>query len=123
MPLKLSIVTIGLCLQAGFVFFAVWARRHLGRNWSGAVTVTVDHQLVRTGPYRIVRHPIYSAMLGMFLGTAIVSGEIHALVGLALIAGAYIRKVRLEEKTLREAFGDSYDDYRRKTWAIIPGLM
>lgn len=123
LPLTLLIITVGLTIQLSSALLAVWARRHLGRNWSGAVTVAVDHQLVRSGPYRLVRHPIYSAMLGMCLGTAIVSGEIHALLGLAVIAVAYVRKVKLEEKTLRENFGSAYDDYRRDTWAIIPGLL
>lgn len=63
------VVAVGAILQAAFILLAVWARRHLGRNWSGEVRIGVDHQLLRTGPYRLLRHPIYTAMLGMFLGT------------------------------------------------------
>lgn len=117
------IVAAGLLVQTLGFALAVWARRHLGRNWSGAATVAVDHQLVRTGPYRVVRHPIYSAMFAMFIGTAVVSGQHHALLAVVLLAGAYLRKIRLEERTLRAAFGPGYDDYRRATWALIPGLF
>jgi protein-S-isoprenylcysteine O-methyltransferase Ste14 len=117
------LVPPGLAIQASFFLLAVWARRHLGRNWSGAVTIKEDHQLVRSGPYRLVRHPIYTAMLGMYLGTAVVSGELHALLALAIVTVAYWRKIRLEEQTLREAFGTDYDVYRRHTWALIPGVF
>lgn len=102
---------------------AVWARRHLGRNWSAEVRIAVDHQLIRTGPYRFLRHPIYTAMLGMFLGTAIASGQYHALLALALLFLAYLRKTRLEEKILRQTFGAQYDAYRRDTWALVPLLF
>lgn len=123
LPASTVLVATGLALQAAFALFAVWARRHLGRNWSGAITVAEDHQLVRTGPYRVVRHPIYSAMVGMFLGTTVVSGEWHALVALALIVVAYGRKIRLEERSLRGVFGPAYDAYRRESWALIPWVF
>ena len=116
-------VPIGLTIQMTAGFLAIWARKHLGRNWSGAITKKVDHQLVRTGPYKLLRHPIYSGMLGMFLGTAVVSGALHGLLGLLIMSFAYWRKIRLEEQSLREAFGAEYDDYRQKSWALIPGLF
>jgi protein-S-isoprenylcysteine O-methyltransferase Ste14 len=117
------VVAAGLIVQSAFLILAVWARRHLGRNWSAEVRIAVDHQLVRTGPYRFLRHPIYTAMLGMVLGTAIVSGEYHALVGLAILFIAYLRKTRLEEKILRQTFGPDYDLYRQDTWALVPPLF
>src|SRR5262245_5761153 len=116
-------VSIGLGIQASSALLAVWARRRLGRNWSGAITAKVDHELIRTGPYRLVRHPIYSGMLGMFLGTIVVSGELHGLLAMLIIAVAYWRKIRLEEQHLRGYFGANYDDYRKKSWALIPGLL
>lgn len=123
LPLANNIaVPLGLAIQIGFALLAVWARRHLGRNWSGAITAKVDHQLIRTGPYRFVRHPIYTGMLGMFLGTAIVSGELFGLLAVITIAVAYWRKIRLEEEHLRRLFGAEYDDYRKHSWALIPGL-
>jgi len=116
------LVAVGAIIQAGFVLLAVWARRHLGRNWSAEVRIGEDHELVRTGPYRILRHPIYTAMLGMFLGTTIASSQYHALLGLALLFAAYLRKTRLEEQILRRTFGADYDVYRRQTWALVPLL-
>jgi protein-S-isoprenylcysteine O-methyltransferase Ste14 len=105
------------------MLLAFWARRHLGQNWSAAITAKVGHQLIRSGPYRIVRHPIYSAMLGMYVGTAVASGEWHALVGVIILALAYWRKIRLEERNLRTVFGDEFDAFRRDTWALIPWLI
>ena len=116
------LVTLGLVIQAGFGFFAVWARRQLGQQWSGAITEKVGHKLVRTGPYRFIRHPIYTAMLGMFLGTALVSGELHAMVAFAIVSIAYQRKIRLEEQHLRKVFGIAYDEYQARSWALLPGI-
>jgi len=114
------LVTAGAIVQAAFILLAVWARRHLGRNWSRAVRIGVDHELVRTGPYRLLRHPIYTAMLGMFLATAISSSQYHALLGFGILVVAYLRKTRLEEKILQQTFGAEYDAYRRDTWALVP---
>ena len=97
LPTSPFVTAAGLTIQALGLLLAVWARRHLGRNWSGEVAIKVEHELVRSGPYRVVRHPIYSALLGMYVGSTVVSAELHALLGLALAACAYGRKVRLEE--------------------------
>jgi protein-S-isoprenylcysteine O-methyltransferase Ste14 len=114
------LVVVGAAIQAAFILLAIWARRHLGRNWSGAVRIAEGHQLVRTGPYRLLRHPIYTAMLGMFLGTAIASSQYHALLGVAILVVAYLRKTRLEERILRQTFGAEWDAYQRDTWALVP---
>ena len=120
-PTRNAIVT-GFSVQVGFTLFYLWTKQYLGRFWSSAVAIMKDHQLVRTGPYRLVRHPLYTAMLGMFAGTAIVSGQYHALIGVALGMFAYWGKIRIEERALREAFGAEYDDYKRHSWALIPWL-
>jgi protein-S-isoprenylcysteine O-methyltransferase Ste14 len=114
---------IGLAVQVLGLLLAISARRHLGRNWSGNIRVAEDHQLVRSGPYRVIRHPIYSAMLVMFLGTSIADGTAHSIIGTAILFAAYARKIRLEEETLRGTFGDAYDEYRKRTWALIPFLV
>lgn len=114
------LVAVGATVQAAFILLAVSARRHLGRNWSAEVRIGEGHELVRTGPYRLLRHPIYTAMLGMFVGTAIASSQYHALVGVAMLVAAYLRKTRLEENILRETFGAEWDAYRRTTWALVP---
>ena len=110
----------GLVIQAAFVLMAV--RRSLGSNWSGEVRIATEHRLVRSGPYRFIRHPIYTALLGMYCGTILVSGEIHAAIALALVTVAYWRKIRLEERALAESFGAEHEAYRRETWAWVPGL-
>jgi protein-S-isoprenylcysteine O-methyltransferase Ste14 len=112
----------GLTVQTTGFLLTIWARRHLGRNWSGRIAIQVEHRLIRSGPYRRVRHPIYTGILAMYLGTAIVSGRWLALIGLAMAVYAYWRKVRLEEANLRVAFGADYDSYRNATWALAPGL-
>jgi protein-S-isoprenylcysteine O-methyltransferase Ste14 len=117
------VVWAGLGIQTASAALGIWARRHLGSNWSGEITIKVDHRLIRSGPYRFVRHPIYTAMLGMFFGTALVFGGLHAVLGFATVAFAYWRKIRLEEANLRTAFGPAYEAYRRGTWALVPGLL
>ena len=114
------LVAVGAIIQAGFIVLAVWARRHLGSNWAAEVRIGVGHQLIRTGPYGVLRHPIYTAMLGMSLGTAIASSQYHALVGLAILSLAYLRKTRLEEQILSQTFGSDYASYRRETWRLVP---
>jgi protein-S-isoprenylcysteine O-methyltransferase Ste14 len=113
---------LGLSIQTTFMTLAVWARRHLASHWSGEITIKVDHELIRSGPYRFVRHPIYAAILGMFVGSAVVSGKLLALLGLIIVAFAYWRKIRLEEANLRRAFGLAYEVYQRQTGSLIPKL-
>jgi len=122
LPSSLLLTIAGLTIQAAFIGLAAWARRHLGSNWSREVRIASGHQLVRSGPYRFVRHPIYTAVLGMYVGTCLVSGELHSIVALAMMLAAYWRKIRLEERVLGETFHADHDDYRRHTWALIPGL-
>jgi protein-S-isoprenylcysteine O-methyltransferase Ste14 len=116
-------IAIGLGIQIASGLLGVWARRILGRNWSGAITIVVGHQLVRSGPYRVLRHPIYTAMIGMFAGSAVVSGEVHALIAVLMITYAYWRKIRMEETALLTQFGEEYEQYQKKTWALVPGIV
>ena len=122
LPSSMLLAVLGLWVEAAGILFAIWARRSLGRNWSGAVAIKVDQQLVRSGPYRFVRHPIYSGLLGMYAGLTLVSGEVHALAGMVLVCGAYWRKIRLEEDYLHRLFGAAYDEYRSSTRAVVPGV-
>lgn len=123
LPAWPALTALGLAVQAGSFALAVWARQTLGRNWSGRIEIKMDHQLIRSGPYRVLRHPIYTAVLGMAAGTALAIGKLHALFAITVIVYAYIRKTRMEEAKLYEAFGTEYDEYRRGTWGLIPGLF
>jgi protein-S-isoprenylcysteine O-methyltransferase Ste14 len=123
LPDAFYIACAGLCIQTASGMLGVWARRHLGSNWSGEIAIKVDHRLIQSGPYRFIRRPIYTAMLGMSAGTAMVSGQLHALIGLAMMAFAYWRKIRLEEANMRNAFGPAYEAYRRDTGALVPRLL
>ena len=121
-PAYALVMAAGLAVQAVGTLLAVWARIHLGRNWSGAIAIKVEHRLIRSGPYGLLRHPIYTGLLAMYIGLALVTGEWLALIGVAMAALAYWRKIRLEEAALDAAFGADYDSYRRTTWALMPGL-
>jgi protein-S-isoprenylcysteine O-methyltransferase Ste14 len=123
LPASAIVTAAGLTLNVMGLALAIWARRCLGRYWSGEITIKVEHKLIRSGPYRVLRHPIYTALLSLYAGTAIVSGELHALIGLALVILAYLRKIRLEEANLMKAFGAEYRDYRADSWAMLPGLF
>jgi protein-S-isoprenylcysteine O-methyltransferase Ste14 len=121
-PDLLVVSLLGLAVQGLGFLLAIWARRSLGQNWSGRIEIKVDHQLVRSGPYRLLRHPIYTAVLMMSVGMTVVIGKVVSLIGLGVIVIAYVRKIRLEEANLREAFGAEYDEYRRQTWGWVPGV-
>jgi protein-S-isoprenylcysteine O-methyltransferase Ste14 len=123
LPDIMIVKLVGLAAECAGLALAIWARRVLGRNWSGEITIKADHELIRSGPYGVVRHPIYTALLAMYTGTAIVSGQLHALVGLAIGIFAYLRKTRLEEANLVNAFGEKYGAYRADTWALVPGVF
>jgi protein-S-isoprenylcysteine O-methyltransferase Ste14 len=103
--------------------FSVWARIHLGRNWSGTVTVKQEHELVRGGPYARVRHPIYTGLLLAFIGTAIARGEWRGVLAVLIIFAALWRKLRLEERYMIETFGDEYRRYRERSAALIPFIF
>jgi protein-S-isoprenylcysteine O-methyltransferase Ste14 len=122
LPYPVTRVTLGLLMEVCGVALAVWARVFLGKHWSGRITIKVEHELIREGPYGQLRHPIYTGLLTMYLGAAVVSGESHAAAGLLLAVIAYIRKVRLEEAKLTEAFGEAYQEYQLRTWGLFPGL-
>jgi len=111
---------VGLAITVIGLGFAVWARLHIGRNWDALVALKENHQLVRTGPYAIVRHPIYSGFISATLGTAIAQGDVGGLISTALIAIAWGYKSRVEEAFMIEAFGAEYEQYRREVKALIP---
>jgi protein-S-isoprenylcysteine O-methyltransferase Ste14 len=114
---------VGAVLAALGLALTVWARMHLGSNWSGTVTVKQGHELVRSGPYAWVRHPIYTGLLLMLIGTALVLGEWRGVLAVLIAFAALWRKLKLEERWMRETFGETYDDYRRSVKALLPGIL
>ncbi len=88
---------LGAALTIAGVAFAIWARHHIGQYWSARVSIVTEHKLIRTGPYAHIRHPIYTGILLALAGTALVSGECRALVGLALALYGLARKAQKEE--------------------------
>ncbi len=114
---------LGAALVAVGLLFTVWARRHLGRNWSGIVTVKQDHELVASGPYALVRHPIYTGLLIAFVGSALARGEWRGVLAVSIALWALWRKLRLEERWMREQFGERYRAYSRRVAALIPYLL
>jgi protein-S-isoprenylcysteine O-methyltransferase Ste14 len=118
-----NVYVVGLALVAAGLLFTVWARIALGGNWSGTVTLKQDHEIIRSGPYRWIRHPIYTGLLLACLGSAIALGEWRGLLALWIAAAAFWRKLRIEEQWLDELFGSAYADYRQSTWALVPFLF
>jgi protein-S-isoprenylcysteine O-methyltransferase Ste14 len=114
---------IAAAVTAAGLLFTVWARRHLGRNWSGAVTIKADHELITTGPYRLARHPIYTGLLIAFAGNALVVAEVRGLLAFAIAFAALWRKLKLEERYMREQFGQAYGEYSQKVAAIVPFVL
>jgi protein-S-isoprenylcysteine O-methyltransferase Ste14 len=107
-------------LGFGFVW---WARLHLGRDWSWRITRKADHQLVATGPYSRVRHPIYTGLLMAAAATAALQAKWPAMLGLALFVAGLWLKARLEERFLSEALGPStYQSYVNRTGMLLPRL-
>jgi protein-S-isoprenylcysteine O-methyltransferase len=111
---------LGLATTAVGIAFAVWARFVLGQNWSSQVTLKQEHELVRRGPYRLVRHPIYSGILLALLGTAIFVGEVRGLIAFALFVAGWWPKARMEEALMLQQFGQQYREYQREVRALIP---
>lgn len=110
----------GAFVTAAGILFAIWARIHLGGNWSGNVTIKSDHELIADGPYAFVRHPIYTGLLVAFVGSAIARGEWRGVLAVLIAWWALWRKLRLEERWMAERFGQRYEDYRRRVPALVP---
>jgi protein-S-isoprenylcysteine O-methyltransferase len=119
-PAGMRTSAIGYGLLAAGMLFALWARVFLGRNWSSNVTLKRDHTLVRSGPYRIVRHPIYTGLLVALLGTAIALGPLRCFVGVVLAAIAWKFKSMTEETFMVQQFGDQYRQYQMEVKSLVP---
>jgi protein-S-isoprenylcysteine O-methyltransferase Ste14 len=121
-PANTWTAALGVAITAAGLAFAIWARFYLGTNWSGAVSVKVNHQLVRCGPYRWVRHPIYSGMVLAVLGTAVERRQVRGIIAVVLVYCGFKIKSRIEERAMIATFGSQYDHYSRTTGGILPKL-
>ncbi len=110
----------GLALLLSGVYWGFWARHTLGSNWSGRVTIKEDHELITRGPYRFVRHPIYTGVLFSYAGTTLALGQVGNLFAIAIMVVVFSHKIRLEEKVLDQHFGSKYADYRKTAKTLIP---
>jgi len=118
-PLNNITGPIALAASALGIGYAIWARRHLGKNWSATPALKEDHALVTSGPYRLVRHPIYTGVLLAFVGSIIVSTALWMIL-LAVVAAMFIWRVNVEEALMTREFPNEYPEYKKKTWALVP---
>jgi protein-S-isoprenylcysteine O-methyltransferase Ste14 len=114
---------LGAAVTVAGLLFAVWAREHLGSNWSRSVTIKQGHELITTGPYAVVRHPIYTGILTGFLGMAIAISQVRGFIAFVLIFFVLWVKLRMEEEWMRSQFGETYATYARHTAVLVPYLL
>jgi protein-S-isoprenylcysteine O-methyltransferase Ste14 len=111
---------VGALVTALGLLFTIWARIHLGRNWSGTVTIKRDHELITSGPYAAVRHPIYTGLIVAIIGSALARGEWRGVLAVVIAWVALRHKLGLEERWMIERFGDQYLAYCRRVPALVP---
>lgn len=114
---------VGAACLIIFTAFTLWARWSLGTMWSSSPEIKVDHQLRIGGPYRITRHPIYTGILGMLLGTLLINGVGVWILYFTIMVVALAIKISSEERLLKETFGEQYNQYQQRVPRLIPGLQ
>src|SRR5438132_3591970 len=110
-----------LCI-AGFAF-CLWSRVTLGRNWSGVVTLKGGHELITSGPYALVRHPIYTGLLTMFVASVIVLGHAAGIIAMPFVFVSLWIKLRYEEKLMLTKFPNEYAAYQQRVKRLIPFVL
>ncbi|MBZ5649416.1 MAG: isoprenylcysteine carboxylmethyltransferase family protein [Acidobacteriia bacterium] len=111
---------VGAALTWLGIGLAIWARYHLAEYWSARVTIKEDHQLIRTGPYAHLRHPIYTGLILATIGSAVVIDEWRCVFGVCLVLTGYCLKARKEEAMLRQQFGEAFREHQKHTGFLIP---
>jgi protein-S-isoprenylcysteine O-methyltransferase Ste14 len=114
-------VIVGSVLLITGTLFTLWARSVLGRMWSASPSVKEHHELQTGGPYSVTRHPIYTGMLAMGLGTVLVLGHVLYAIFFVVFLAYLLFKVRSEERLMEDTFGDSYALYRKRVPQLVPG--
>ncbi|HEX4306715.1 MAG TPA: isoprenylcysteine carboxylmethyltransferase family protein [Solirubrobacterales bacterium] len=118
----LALAVIGALVTLSGLAFAVWARIHLGRNWGMPMTQKEEPELITSGPYRFVRHPIYTGLLAAIVGTALTT-NLSALVVAAVLAVYFWHSATVEERNLGATFPSAYPAYRTRTKRLIPFVL
>jgi protein-S-isoprenylcysteine O-methyltransferase Ste14 len=119
-PNNLVVAAAGFAVTLVGLSITAWARIHLGRYWSDRVVIQADHQLVRSGPYARMRHPIYSGVLLGIAGTALVVGEWRGVLAFVLMLVNYAIKARREDNILADRFGHEFRDYEKHSGLLLP---
>jgi protein-S-isoprenylcysteine O-methyltransferase Ste14 len=122
-PFSATCEWTGIMVCALGVALAIWARRTLGRNWSGTPTTKEGHELIEVGPYRLVRHPIYTGIIVALLGDLIGSGKVKELIVLIYASVAIWLKLRVEESLMKSQFPQAYPEYMKRTKALFPFIL
>ena len=120
MPRTMTSAVLGVVLTWSGIGLAIWARYHLAEYWSARITIKEDHQLIRTGPYTHLRHPIYSGLVLATIGSALVIDKWRCVVGACLVLTGYCIKAKKEETMLSQQFGDAFREHQKHTGFLIP---
>jgi len=113
---------VGSILTSMGIGLAIWARYHLAEYWSARITIKEDHQLIRTGPYARLRHPIYSGIILAMIGTTI-AVSLYWLVAVVLLGTYFIYSAAMEERYMAGRFPDTYPRYKQSTKMLIPFIF
>ena len=116
-----GIIGLSICVSGAII--ACWSRYLLGANWSLSVQEKESHELIQQGMYKIVRHPIYTGLLLVFTGNAIIVGDYRGIIAVGIVFISFWWKLKKEEKVLSAIFKQQYTDYQKKTKALIPFLL
>lgn len=114
---------VGLSISIIGAIIACLSRYMLGKNWSLSVQKKVNHKLIKEGMYRIVRHPIYTGILLLFIGNALIVGDYRAIIAVFIIFISLLYKLKKEEKLMIEIFGETYIEYKKTTKALVPFIL
>ena len=121
-PHTTLVYSIGLALCIAGAALAIWSRAILGANWSAQVQIKQGHELIQRGPYALIRHPIYTGLILLFAGNAVMVGDWRGVLAVAIVVVSFWRKYLLEEKLLAQEFGQVYAEYRKRTYPLFPFL-
>ncbi len=119
-PRTMAGAMLGVVLIWAGIGLAIWARYHLAEYWSARITIKEDHQLIRTGPYSRLRHPIYSGLILATIGSAVVIDEWRCVLGVCLVLAGYCFKAGKEEAMLTRQFGEAFREHQKHAGFLIP---